>query len=36
VFVFQDAMETVKFASCDISGDCEYIVGGAKGHDEQE
>jgi WD40 repeat protein len=33
VFVFQDVVQKVKFASCDISGDGEYIVGGAQGND---
>lgn len=31
--VFQDVVSKVKFASCDISGDGEYIVGGSQGID---
>lgn len=30
--VFQDIVSKVKFASCDISGDGEYVVGGANGN----
>jgi WD40 repeat protein len=30
--VFQDIISKVKFASCDISGDGEYVVGGANGN----
>jgi len=33
IFVFQDVVTKVKFVSCDISGDNEYIVGGAQGND---
>jgi hypothetical protein len=33
LFVFQDVVNKVKFASCDISGDGEYVAGGAKGED---
>jgi WD40 repeat protein len=33
VFVFQDVVQKVKFVSCDISGDGEYIAGGAQGGD---
>ncbi|KAL3909171.1 MAG: hypothetical protein SGARI_002733 [Bacillariaceae sp.] len=32
-FVFQDVVNKVKFGSCDISGDGEYVAGGAQGHD---
>lgn len=35
IFVFQDVVERVKFASCDISGDGEYIAGGAQGNDNK-
>lgn len=31
--VFQDVVSKVKFASCDVSGDGEYIVGGSQGND---
>jgi len=31
VQVFQDVVNKVKFASCAISGDAEYVVGGANG-----
>ena len=34
-FVFQDVVSKVKFASCDISGDAEYLVGGANGVDNR-
>lgn len=34
-FVFQDVVSKVKFASCDLSGDGEYIVGGANGLDDK-
>lgn len=34
-FVFQDVVSKVKFASCDLSGDGEYIVGGANGDDNK-
>ncbi|OEU13663.1 hypothetical protein FRACYDRAFT_154867, partial [Fragilariopsis cylindrus CCMP1102] len=30
---FQDVVTKIKFVSCDISGDGEYIVGGAQGND---
>ena len=33
IFVFQNVVTKVKFVSCDISGDGEYIVGGAQGND---
>lgn len=33
VFVFQNVVTKVKFVSCDLSGDGEYIVGGAQGSD---
>jgi len=33
LFVFQNVVTKVKFASCDFSGDGEYIVGGAQGND---
>jgi hypothetical protein len=33
IFVFQDVVTKIKFVSCDISGDGEYIVGGAQGND---
>jgi WD40 repeat protein len=32
-FIFQDVVSKVKFASCDLSGDGEYLVGGANGSD---
>jgi WD40 repeat protein len=31
--VFQDVVSKVKFASCDVSGDGEYIVGASQGND---
>jgi len=33
LFVFQNVVTKVKFVSCDLSGDGEYIVGGAQGID---
>jgi len=33
LFVFQNVVTKVKFVSCDLSGDGEYIVGGAQGSD---
>jgi len=33
LFVFQNVVTKVKFVSCDLSGDGEYIVGGAQGND---
>ncbi|KAL3925055.1 MAG: hypothetical protein SGILL_000660 [Bacillariaceae sp.] len=33
LFVFQDVVNKVKFASCDISGDGEFVAGGAQGED---
>jgi len=33
LFVFQNVVTKVKFASCDLSGDGEYVVGGAQGND---
>lgn len=33
--VFQDVVTKVKFASCDLSGDGEYVVGGANGADSK-
>mmetsp|Transcript_1681 Transcript_1681/g.4411 ORF Transcript_1681/g.4411 Transcript_1681/m.4411 type:complete len:626 (-) Transcript_1681:1186-3063(-) len=33
LFVFQNVVTKVKFASCDLSGDGEYLVGGAQGSD---
>eukprot|EP00536_Pseudo-nitzschia_multiseries_P002745 jgi/Psemu1/184298/e_gw1.38.112.1 len=33
LFVFQNVVTKVKFMSCDLSGDGEYIVGGAQGMD---
>ena len=35
VHVFQDVVTKVKFASADLSGDAEYIVGGANGADNK-
>lgn len=32
---FQDVVSKVKFASCDISGDAEFVVGGANGVDNK-
>jgi hypothetical protein len=34
-WVFQDVVTKVKFASCDLSGDGEYLVGGANGADNK-
>lgn len=34
-FSFQDVVSKVKFASCDLSGDGEYVVGGANGGDNK-
>lgn len=34
-WVFQDVVSKVKFASCDLSGDGEYVVGGANGDDNK-
>jgi WD40 repeat protein len=34
-WVFQDVVNKVKFASCDLSGDGEFIVGGANGDDNK-
>lgn len=34
-WVFQDVVTKVKFASCDLSGDGEYVVGGANGADNK-
>lgn len=33
--VFQDLISKVKFASCDISGDAEFVVGGANGNENK-
>ncbi|KAG7341213.1 anaphase-promoting complex subunit 11 RING-H2 finger-domain containing protein [Nitzschia inconspicua] len=33
LFVFQDVVQKVKFESCDISGDGEYVAGGAQGNE---
>jgi WD40 repeat protein len=33
--VFQDVVSKVKFASCDVSGDAEFVVGGANGNDDK-
>lgn len=33
LFVFQNVVTKVKFVSCDLSGDGEYVVGGAQGND---
>jgi len=33
--VFQDVVSKVKFACCDLSGDGEYVVGGANGDDNK-
>jgi WD40 repeat protein len=35
VWIFQDLVSKVKFACCDISGDSEYIVGGANGDENK-
>jgi WD40 repeat protein len=35
IWVFQDVVTKVKFASCDLSGDGEYLVGGANGADNK-
>lgn len=35
LFVFQDVVSKVKFASCDLSGDGEFVVGGANGDDNK-
>lgn len=35
IFVFQDVVSKVKFVSCDISGDNEYVVGGSQGTDSK-
>lgn len=32
---FQDVVSKVKFASCDLSGDSEFVVGGANGGDNK-
>ena len=34
-WVFQDVVTKVKFASCDLSGDGEYVVGGANGSENK-
>jgi WD domain, G-beta repeat len=34
-WIFQDVVTKVKFASCDLSGDGEYVVGGANGTDNK-
>ena len=34
-WVFQDVVSKVKFASCDVSGDAEFVVGGANGNDNK-
>ena len=34
-WTFQDVVSKVKFASCDLSGDGEYVVGGANGNDNR-
>jgi WD40 repeat protein len=34
-WIFQDVVSKVKFASCDLSGDGEYVVGGANGDDNK-
>lgn len=34
-FVFQDVVSKVPFASCDFSGDGEYVVGGCNGVDDK-
>ena len=34
-WVFQDVVSKVKFASCDISGDTEFVVGAANGNDNK-
>ena len=34
-WVFQDVVSKVKFASCDISGDAEFVVGGTNGIDNK-
>lgn len=34
-FIFQDVVSKVKFACCDLSGDGEYVVGGANGDDNR-
>lgn len=34
-WIFQDVVTKVKFASCDLSGDGEYVVGGANGADNK-
>jgi hypothetical protein len=34
-WIFQDVVTKVKFASCDFSGDGEYVVGGANGADNK-
>lgn len=33
LWIFQDVVSKLKFASCDLSGDGEYLVGGANGED---
>jgi hypothetical protein len=33
--IFQDVVSKTKFASCDISGDSEFVVGGANGNDNK-
>jgi WD40 repeat protein len=35
-WVFQDVVSKVKFASCDISGDSEFVVGGANGETDNK
>jgi len=34
-WAFQDVVNKIKFASCDLSGDSEYLVGGANGSDHK-
>jgi WD40 repeat protein len=34
-WVFQDVVSKVKFSSCDISGDAEFVVGGTNGVDNK-
>eukprot|EP00522_Entomoneis_paludosa_P015553 CAMPEP_0172447906 /NCGR_PEP_ID=MMETSP1065-20121228/7060_1 /TAXON_ID=265537 /ORGANISM="Amphiprora paludosa, Strain CCMP125" /LENGTH=826 /DNA_ID=CAMNT_0013199279 /DNA_START=35 /DNA_END=2515 /DNA_ORIENTATION=- len=34
-WTFQDVVSKVKFVSCDLSGDGEYVVGGANGNDNR-
>lgn len=35
LWTFQDIVSKVKFVSCDLSGDGEYVVGGANGNDNR-